>query len=120
MQNALFSKKQSHIHPHPTHDWLKQLVVGYHPTTQNPLLDHFAPRLLNAFRELGHETHTESPPPNTNVVLASAKFGEPINWRRSMMLLARKRLNLTSQPTVYTIVTATRQEVDTTLCISQG
>jgi len=55
-----------------------------------------------------HEGHlTESiPSTETNVILTTARLGEPLGWREALMFTARRRYKLNHVPTVFTIVQA--------------
>jgi len=61
---------------------------------------------------LHHEGHTtrEVPSADTNVILTTARLGEPLGWRESFMFTARRRYGLNHVPTVFTIVHATNEQ----------
>lgn len=87
----------------PTHPWLHKIHVAFVPGPMTPLLEEVMQGLERHFRRLGHEVQT-TPDDNTDVILTSAPFGEPLHWRQSLILIARRRFNLSHAPTVYTLV----------------
>jgi hypothetical protein len=70
-----------------------------------------APDLLAAFARLGHDVE-ETPTPGTDVVLTTARFGEPLEWREATFFSLRRTYGLAHQPTLYTIVHARRKEFE--------
>ena len=75
------------------HSWWRQINLAYVPTQSTPLLEVFAENLLAKFRKSGHNIH-DQPDHDTEVVLTTAKFNEPIRWRDAMIFNARRRFNL--------------------------
>jgi hypothetical protein len=68
-----------------------------------PLLEEVIEALQCHFRRLGHQVQA-TPDDQTDVILTTASFGEPVHWRESLVLFARRRFNLSHAPTVYTLV----------------
>lgn len=93
----------------PTHSWLKQLSVSYVPGPSAPLSEGVAAGLVAHFREEGHNA-TALPSPETEVILTTARLGEPLGWREALMFTARRRFRLKHAPTVFTIVQATPEQ----------
>lgn len=89
----------------PTHSWLKQLHVSYVPGPSGALAEQVASGLVDYFHENGHFTES-SPSPETNVILTTARPGEPLSWREALLFTARRRYRLSQVPTVFTIVHA--------------
>ena len=87
----------------PTHSWLKQLSLSYVPGPSQGLADQVARGLMDYFQREGHIT-ADSPAAETNVILTTAKPGEPLSWRDALMFTARRRYRLKHVPTVFTIV----------------
>lgn len=94
---------------HPTHEWLQKLAITYIPGPTTPLLERFAENLINQFQENGHLVQPE-PDNETDVILTSARFGEPLGWREALLFTARRRYHLESLPTIVTLVSATPDE----------
>lgn len=69
----------------------------------SPLLKRFTQDLLRRFRDRGHDV-LATPDDETEVILTSASFGQPLNWRKALLLTARKRFHLSHAPTLYTLV----------------
>jgi hypothetical protein len=59
----------------------------------------------------GHTTQ-EVPTADTDVILTTARLGEPLGWREAFMFTARRRYGLNHVPTVFTIVHATHKQFD--------
>jgi hypothetical protein len=59
-----------------------------------------------------HEGHTteSTPAPETEVILTTARLGEPLGWRDSLMFTARRRYKLKNVPTVFTVVHASPEQ----------
>jgi hypothetical protein len=87
----------------PVHDWLRDLDVSYVPGPRVLPLERMVDALLDAFRRMGHRVQTE-PDGDTDVILTTARFGEPLDWREALLFTARRRLHLEHSPTVYTLV----------------
>ena len=90
----------------PIHSWLKQLSVSYVPGPATDLAERVASALLRHFHDEGHTT-SAVPAPETDVILTTARLGEPLGWRDAFMFTARRRFGLKHVPTVLTIVHAT-------------
>ncbi len=90
----------------PTHGWLRHIHVSYVPGQTTPLLETVVSDLLDYFRRLGHHVQ-DKPDAHTDLILTSAVVGEPLNWRESVLLTGRRRLNLEHSPTVITLMQTT-------------
>ena len=95
----------------PTHTWLKQLTVSYLPGPSTPLANRVASDLMEFLHQEGHTTQ-ELPSADTDVILTTARLGEPLGWREAFMFTARRRYKLNHVPTVFTIIHATHQQFD--------
>ncbi|HEY7560844.1 MAG TPA: hypothetical protein VH650_01595 [Gaiellaceae bacterium] len=95
----------------PMHPWTRHIHVSYVPGPRDALVDAMVPELLAAFARLGHGVE-ETPTPETDVVLTTARFGEPLEWREATFFSLRRTYGLVHQPTLYTIVHAQREEFD--------
>ena len=96
----------------PTHPWLHRIRVAFVPgSTSIPMLKDVADNLLRHFRLLGHQVQT-TPDDHTDVLLTTAPFGEPLDWRRSLLVTARRRFGLSHQPTLYTLVQISPEQFD--------
>jgi hypothetical protein len=69
------------------------------------LAERVAAGLMDHFHHEGHVTE-DVPSPETNVILTTARLGEPLGWREALMFTARRRYKLKQAPTVFTIVHA--------------
>ncbi len=92
------------------HPWLRRgirvVFVPGRPTTA--LLEEVAERLLDRFRRRG-DVVQPAPDEETDLILTTAPFGEPIGWRESLLLTARRRFRLLRTPTVITLIHATKR-----------
>jgi len=95
--------------PHAVHPWLLVKNVTYVPGKTTSLLDEFAEGLLHAFRTHGHPTPS-SPEKDTDIIFTTAAFGEPMNWRECLSVLARRKFDLDRSPIIYTLVQATPEQ----------
>lgn len=93
----------------PTHTWLKQLTVSYLPGPSTPMANRVASDLMEFLHQEGHATQ-ELPSADTDVILTTARLGEPLGWREAFMFTARRRYSLNHVPTVFTIVHATHKQ----------
>lgn len=86
--------------PHP---WLRKINVAFVPGPTTPLLGEVVEGLKRHFRLGGHQTQT-TPDDGTDVILTTARFGEPVGWREAPLLSARRRYHLSRSPESYTLV----------------
>lgn len=98
------------IHP-PTHTWLKKLFISQVSKSAGKLSDQLVSELLNYFQNEGH-TVQETPSGETDVILTTANFGEPLNWREALMFTARHRYKLDHNPTVFTVLEVDPDQLD--------
>jgi hypothetical protein len=96
------------------HAGLKHLHVAYMPGPTDPVLDETAAGILQSFRLLGHDLQ-EVPTDETDILLTTAEYGVPVNWRQSMVLTARRRFKLAKNPNVYTLVHVTPEQLQADL-----
>jgi hypothetical protein len=96
--------------PHPVHDWLRQLELAFVDELDDPVLKRFMAGLKAAFAEAGHKVMDE-PERDTKIIVTTGRFGEPTNWRRSLMFTGRRRFNLDETPVVFTAMHATHAEL---------
>jgi hypothetical protein len=100
----------------PTHAWLKKINIAYHPGYKSPAQDKFVEGLLNCFIKRGHQL-LETPHGDPDVVLTTAKFGEPVNWRDSILLAGRRKFKWEHTPVIYTHIHASHSELNKVLSI---
>jgi hypothetical protein len=101
------------------HSWWRKIELSYVPTHESPLLSNFSSNLLERFREAGH-TISDPPSPETEVLLTTAKFNQPVRWRDAMIFTARRQYNLDHSPVVFTIVEATPEDIQEKLDYFEG
>jgi len=98
----------------PMHGWLRDLDVSFVPGPGSQLAADVAEGLLEAFQHTGHRTRAV-PDDRTDVILTTAPFGEPLDWRKALLFTARRRFDLEHSPSIYTLVCATPEEVERAL-----
>jgi hypothetical protein len=85
------------------HGWLKRMRVAYVPGPAEAVLAGSVTQLAEALRRAGHEWQAQ-PDSDTDLLLTTAAWGEPVPWRSSMLFSARRRFGLGRSPTVVTLV----------------
>lgn len=96
------------------HPWLRAMRVAILPGPVTPVLQQALEDLPKHFERLGHHV-VDKPDDETDVILTTATFGEPLSWRHAVMLTARRRFGLTRTPTVYTMLHARPAELNALL-----
>jgi hypothetical protein len=102
------SSFQPHERIKAAHSWLKKIRLAFVPGPTTPLLDEFVSSLLGRFGETSH-TVLSNPGEGADVILTTATFDEPLNWRHAMLFTARQRYRLEHAPIVFTILHLTPQ-----------
>jgi hypothetical protein len=97
-----------------THSWLQKIRVAYVPGETTSLIEHFAENLLAHFSQNGHQV-LGKPNGEVDVLLTTAIFGQPVNWRDAMLFTARRRFHLQHAPLVFSIVHATPEQLQQAL-----
>jgi len=77
--------------------------VTFVPGPVTPLLEEVANGLLRHFHLRGDQVQT-TPDDHTDVLLTTARSGDPIGWRRALLFSARRRFKLSRSPTLFTLV----------------
>jgi hypothetical protein len=97
-----------------THPWLKKVHVCPVLDDRNPTLEQVVEKLLDQFRRLGHDVQTQ-PGRNTDILLTSAFFNEPLDWRKALLFTSRLRFNLDHTPMIFTLMPITMERFRTML-----
>ncbi len=92
------------------HAWWAPLRLSFVPGIEHPVLQALIPEFLDHLRQTGHEVD-DAPGATTNVLLTTARYGEPVPWRRALMLGHRRTFGLQHTPTVMTLVVITPAEL---------
>lgn len=90
------------------HSWWRKIKLAYIPGPETSLVKEFSGKLLKKFKDAGHTIY-DQPEQDTEVIMTTAKFFEPLRWRDAMIFNARRKFNLDHSPTIYTIIQATPQ-----------
>jgi hypothetical protein len=83
------------------------------------MLERVMDGVINRFREEGHEV-LETPDPETELILTTAPFGEPLGWRDALFFSARRRFKLLETPTIVTFLHSGRKRLNGLLSHFQG
>jgi hypothetical protein len=89
----------------PTHPWLRRTRIAFVPGSMTPLLEDVAEGVLRHARLQGHKVQT-TPDDHIDVLLTTARLGEVVDWRESLLLSGRRRFNLSRTPVVQTLIHA--------------
>lgn len=87
----------------PRHPWLRRVRVAFIPGPITPLLEETVDGILHQFRLQGHQVQ-DRPDDQTDAILTTARFGEPVPWREALLFSSRRRFNLSRTPTLFTLV----------------
>jgi len=87
----------------PTHSWLHPTHVAFAPRKTTSVLDQVARELLEEMQQMGHRLQSMSDN-QTDVILATARFGEPLPWREALLFSARRRFGLQHALIIYTLI----------------
>ncbi|MBI3943238.1 MAG: hypothetical protein HY326_09520 [Chloroflexi bacterium] len=90
----------------PLHSWLHPVSVAWVPGPSIPILEETKAGMMRQFQAWGHQVQ-EQPDPETDLILTTAVFGEPVSWRQAPIFGARKRYGLKRTPVVCTLLHAT-------------
>jgi hypothetical protein len=85
------------------HPWLHTINLSFVPGPMTPVLQEVADGMLREFARIGHNVQ-ETPDNSTDVIFTTAPFGKSLGWREALIFNARRRFNLHTTPTFYTIV----------------
>ncbi len=91
------------------HSWLREISVAFVAGPMTPLLERVRDGLLGQFEKLGHEVQSV-PNDRTDVILTTARFGEPIGWRQAPLFYSRRRFGLSHVPMFLALVHAPTAE----------
>jgi hypothetical protein len=93
----------------PIHTWLRKINVAYIPGLDAACSQSVVEGILRHFRLFSHRVQ-DVPNDETDVILTTARFGQPLGWREAPLFYARKKFGLKRTPTVYTLVNLTRAQ----------
>lgn len=95
----------------PVHSWLRPIHIACVNGNATPLVKQFHQELLERFSKQGHIVQTQ-PDAETDVLLTSAPFGQPLDWRQAYLFTARRKFNLPHLPVLFTTLHATPQQFE--------
>ena len=97
------------------HPWLKQINLCFVPGPGlTPLAQSTIDGLLPQFTRLGH-TVQDKPDDDTDIIITTAPYGEPLPWRKAIALVGRMQFGYKHSPTIFTLVHLTPAELESRL-----
>ncbi len=87
----------------PRHSWLRRVSVAHVPGPSTPMLAEVMGQLLCQFGWRGDRIQSV-PDDDTDILLTTARAGEPIGWREALLFTARRRYGLGRSPTLFTLM----------------
>ena len=69
------------------HRWLQELHVSFVPSPTSNLIEVATGGLAKSFKSLGHVVE-DVPTNDTDLIITTASFGEPVRWRNSLFFLS--------------------------------
>jgi hypothetical protein len=87
----------------PIHPWLHPIRCVAIPGPATPLIEEVLAELLAQFRSHNHHVQDVADE-STDLILTTARFGEPVQWREALLFSARRRLHLERTPSILTLV----------------
>jgi hypothetical protein len=94
----------------PTHAWWRKVRVAFVPGPMSSILETVMDGILRRFREDGHEV-LSTPDSETELILTTAPFGEPLGWRQALFFSARRRFKMLKTPTIVTFLHSGRKRL---------
>lgn len=93
----------------PIHPWLRSVRAAIVPEHHHPLMLQVLEGIARHMVRLGH-TVRDVPDDQTDLVLTTYRYGEPLSWRQAMLFTMRRRFGLSHTPNLYTLVLMTPSE----------
>ena len=85
------------------HPWTHPISLAYLPGASTPALEQAAGRLIEWLRRAGCTISAE-PNNNTDLIIATTRFGEVVDREQSLLFHAKRRFRLNRRPQVLTVV----------------
>ena len=101
------------------HDWVGTVHASWIPGTGSPLTERVGQELLKSFERMGHVVDAK-PDDDTDLLITTAPFGQPLGWREALLFTGRRRLGLKELPTTFTLVHVTPHDLDRVLAHLQS
>ncbi len=93
----------------PIHPWLNKVRAAIVPGHEHPLMERVLEGVGRQMAELGH-TVLDAPDSETDLVLTTYRYGQPLGWRDALMFTMRRRFGLSHTPSLYTLILMTPAE----------
>lgn len=91
------------------HQWLRSVRVAFVPGPMDALLERTIHGVLGVLKQSGHAV-LSLPDRDTDAIITTARFGQPVGWRESLFFTARKKYGLAHNPVVFTYVSIGEDE----------
>lgn len=95
--------------PKEIHPWLRTIKVAFVPGWMDDALRQVTEGVLTYLRSTGHKV-VDTPDDETDAIITTARFGELIDWRASLLMTARRRYKLSHSPVPFTYVSIQKDE----------
>lgn len=95
----------------PSHAWLKRLKVAFTPGDPDPFFNPVTYALKDKFLEFGHSV-SEDVHPHTDLIITTAPFAQPLNWRQALLFTARAKYHLDHTPLIFTLLHARPHQME--------
>ncbi len=97
-----------------THAWLKKVHICSVLDDRSHGVELIAEKLLDQFHRMGHDVQAQ-PDHNTDILLTSAIFNQPLDWREALLFTSRRRYHLDHTPMIFTLMIITTERFRTML-----
>lgn len=94
------------------HEWVHAIHVFSEVSIDNTMVQSITDGLLNAFKDQGHKVQ-DSPNAQTELLITSAQFGVPLDWRNALLFNQRRRYKIDHKPPILCLMHATPSELET-------
>jgi hypothetical protein len=96
------------------HSWLHKVHIAPITPLINPIIARISETLLERFRHHGHEVQ-QVPDHQTDLLITSAPFNEPLDWRNAPLFNMRRRFDIRHTSDVLTLIHASPEQFNSLL-----
>ena len=98
-----------------THPWIRKIIVTYVPGKDDGRINWLLPALLDWFGRNGHTVQDDGPTDETDLIITSAIFGQPVERGDALLFQAKRRFRLSTRPQVLTLMSIEEAELQSRL-----
>ena len=96
------------------HAWIHPIHLFADIETEDPILRSLTASLLDSFSRQGHHVQ-DDPDAKTELMLTTAEFYVPLDWRKALLFNQRRRFKIEHKPPILCLMHATPGELETLL-----